>query len=283
MKKFLIVVLSLGMLLLSACSASDPYVDSQPSAIAGALAPEESGAHQTESENPEKEAEDISSFRNSKENDREKPESEKQDTDIASQAQNTDGSSKTASDSSSSEREPARQQEEAPARQKHTEPEQPPTPPVIKNAGASDTQAVADKVLQYINQHRSVSAVKLSGLTKYAQYRSKQLVSNFAHDTNDQRAAATALQYGEYIDPSQFGGIGTPYYRAGAREAIVKSGCNGTVEQVAENLAGLVHNSSGHWAYIGSSEYSYIAVGVTYEGGMWYCDIAVAEENTDEY
>ena len=119
------------------------------------------------------------------------------------------------------------------------------------------------------------------GQRPYAEYRSRQLIRNFAHDTNDERAAATALQYGEYVDPSAYGGSGEPYYRANAGEAIAKAGYVGTVDEVAYRLATLVRNSAEHWCYIGSAEYGYIAVGVTYESGMWYCDIAVAAENTD--
>ena len=66
-----------------------------------------------------------------------------------------------------------------------------------------------------------------------------------------------------------------------SREAIAKAGYVVTVDSVAKQLANLVKNSSGHWAYVGSDEYPYIAVGVTYESGMWYCDIAMARENTD--
>lgn len=119
------------------------------------------------------------------------------------------------------------------------------------------------------------------GCYSYAEYRSRQLIRNFAHDTNDERAAATALQYGEYVDPSVYGGSGEPYYRANASEAIAKAGYVGTVDEVAYRLATLVRNSAEHWCYIGSAEYGYIAVGVTYESGMWYCDIAVTAENTD--
>lgn len=74
---------------------------------------------------------------------------------------------------------------------------------------------------------------------------------------------------------------GEPYYESGAREAIAKGGYVGTIDEVAKRLADLVKNSAGHWAYVGSSEYSYIAVGITYESGMWYCDIAMARVNTD--
>ena len=157
------------------------------------------------------------------------------------------------------------------------------TVPTEPRAGKNDTAAVAQRVLEYINQYRSSPATRLSGLTEYAQYRSRQLVSNFAHSTADQRAAATALQYGEYVDPSVFGGSGQPYYRANAREAIAKAGYVGTIDEVAMKLATLVKNSPNHWNYIGDSQYCYIAVGVTYESDMWYCAITVASENTDEY
>ena len=169
--------------------------------------------------------------------------------------------------------------------QKEPETTNPPaeTVPTEPRAGKNDTAAVAQRVLEYINQYRSSPATRLSGLTEYAQYRSRQLVSNFAHSTADQRAAATALQYGEYVDPSVFGGSGQPYYRANAREAIAKAGYVGTIDEVAMKLATLVKNSPNHWNYIGDSQYCYIAVGVTYESGMWYCAITVASENTDEY
>ena len=168
----------------------------------------------------------------------------------------------------------------------NTETTQPPaeeTAPEEPRAGKNDAAAVARRVLEYINQYRSSPATRLSGLTEYAQYRSRQLVSNFAHDTADQRAAATALQYGEYVDPSVFGGSGQPYYRANAREAIAKAGYVGTIDEVAMKLATLVKNSPNQWNYIGDSQYCYIAVGVTYESDMWYCAITVTLENTDEY
>lgn len=155
------------------------------------------------------------------------------------------------------------------------------TPASKPSATAADTKAVADKVLEYINSYRSSPATKLSGLTGYAEYRSRQLIGNFAHDTADERAAATALKYGSYIDPALYGIEGTPYYTVNAREAIAKAGYTGTVDEVAESLAKLVKNSQSHWKYIGDSAYQYIGVGITYESGMWYCDIAVAAENTD--
>lgn len=157
--------------------------------------------------------------------------------------------------------------------------------PTVPQASASDCKTIASKIVEYVNAYRSeegvAAATVLPGLTTYAEYRSRQLISNFAHDTADERAAATALQYGEYVDPPLYGMTGDPYYTANAREAIAKAGYSGTADDVARKLANLVHSSSSHWNYVGGSEYGYIAVGVTYESGIWYCDIAVARTNTD--
>lgn len=156
--------------------------------------------------------------------------------------------------------------------------------PVIK-ATTSDCSLIADKIIEYINAFRVQegvgSAIKLSGLTEYAEYRSRQLVTNFAHDTADERAAATALRYGEYIEPSLYGMTGEPYYTVNAREAIVKTSFGGTVDDVAKHIARVAKNSSGHWDYVGGENYQYIAVGITYENGNWYCCIAMSRKNTD--
>lgn len=155
----------------------------------------------------------------------------------------------------------------------------------IIKASASDCSLIADKIIEYINAFRVQegvgSAIKLSGLTKYAEYRSRQLVTNFAHDTTDERAAATALKYGEYIEPSLYGMTGKPYYTANAREAIAKTSFGVTVDDVAKHIARMAKNSSDHWNYVGGEKYQYIAVGITYESGNWYCCIAMSRENTD--
>lgn len=156
-----------------------------------------------------------------------------------------------------------------------------PTPVAVLNADGADCERIASKVIEYINSYRSNKLTCLSGLTEYAKYRSRQLVTNFSHDTFDERAAATALQYGTYIDPILYGIEGEPYYVSGANEAIVMTAYIGTVDEVAMQIANLIRNSSSHWSYVGSSEYKYIAVGVTFESGMWYCDVAVTKENTD--
>ena len=160
-----------------------------------------------------------------------------------------------------------------------------PTTPMVIKATASDSAEIADRIVAYINEYRyeagSCNATNLPGLAKYAEYRSKQLVTNFNHDTLDERAAATALQYGQYIQPELYGISGEPYYTANAREAIFKTTFGGTVDAVAKHIAQMARNSADHWSYVGNPEYSYIAVGITYESGTWYCCLAVSTVNTD--
>lgn len=310
MKKLLAILLVLSMLLLCACSASDSSGNSSPSGGDNPDSSYTTTISQTESEDT---LESRSTAEEGPENssdttsvsDRDEKYQEGNDPGVkpgSNQSQSTTGkdnpketlpSQSSGDDNSSESSKPTEMTKPTETTKPQTEPTQkepettqPPaeeTVPEEPRAGRNDTAAVAQRVLEYINQYRSSPATRLSGLTEYAQYRSRQLVSNFAHDTADQRAAATALQYGEYVDPSVFGGSGQPYYRANAREAIAKAGYVGTIDEVAMKLATLVKNSPNHWNYIGDSQYCYIAVGVTYESDMWYCAITVASENTDEY
>lgn len=155
--------------------------------------------------------------------------------------------------------------------------------PKPDNATAEDSAEIAQLVIKYINEYRTEqgtsAAVYLPGLTRYAEYRSRQIIADFSHNTRDERAAATALQYGEYIEPALYGMNGEPYYTAGAGEAIAKAGYVGTTDYVASSLAALIRNSAKHWCYIGAAEYQYIGVGITFESGMWYCDVAMTREN----
>ena len=268
MKKLLILSCALTFCLtLAACHTTDSADSSVPSEIPGSAIANESSARQTEPE---------SSLEESRTSQDTAVTSDPTESEITAPAKPADPMSTTEPES-----EKAPESTTPPQTEPENEPAKPPSEPGKAYAGAEDARTVADKVLEYINSFRTSSAVKLPGLTSYAEYRSRQLIGNFAHDTNDERAAATALRYGEYVDPSVYGGSGEPYYRANANEAIAKAGYVGTVDEVAYKLATLVRNSAEHWCYIGSAEYGYIAVGVTYESGMWYCDIAVAAENTD--
>lgn len=300
MKKHFIIIFILSLVLLTACSAQNSLENSSPSAIdipdsphTGAISQSDietvSESRSEAEESPENSAETASvSDRYGKNQLNNDPGTVKhQDKNNISGSENPKGilpSQSLDDDSSdvSSKSTETTTPQTTPAESKQEKTESTTVSPVAY-AGNNDTDAVAQKVLEYINGYRSSPATMLSGLTEYAKYRSRQIVSNFAHDTADQRAAATALRYGEYVDPSVFGGSGQPYYRSNAREAIAKAGYVGTVDEVALKLANLVKNSTNHWKYIGDSQYCYIAVGVTYESGMWYCAVTVAAENTDEY
>lgn len=300
MKRLVLFILTLNLMLLSACSVSDPPETTPPSETHGVEDHEFIDSSQTESqESSENQDTEMAGPESIAASDRNEIKEGSTTSDAAPEPGHT-SVDEPQSNSNQSAPPPQTQNQSQPvvvpdipksSNTPEPKPQEttPPAEPVQSkepNAGASDEQAVADAVLAYINQYRteqgSSPAVKLSGLAEYARYRSEQLISNFAHDTDDERAAATALQYGDYIDPALFGITGDPYYTVNAREAIAKGGYSGTVDNVAKSLAQLVKNSAGHWSYVGSSEYGYIAVGVTYRSGMWYCDIAMARENTDE-
>ena len=309
MKKLLSFILIIGILLLAGCSTPDSTGSSSPSgsdipdsSYTSSVSQTGTGDYLEDENSAEESSEDAPdatsvSDRDSKgqenndpgtgksEGTTKKPESSDIPKETLPPQSSGDGNSSESSKPNETTKPTETTKPQTEPTQKEPETTNPPaeTVPTEPRAGKNDTAAVAQRVLEYINQYRSSPATRLSGLTEYAQYRSRQLVSNFAHSTADQRAAATALQYGEYVDPSVFGGSGQPYYRANAREAIAKAGYVGTIDEVAMKLATLVKNSPNHWNYIGDSQYCYIAVGVTYESGMWYCAITVASENTDEY
>ena len=314
MKKLLCLFLIIGILLLAGCSTPDSSGNSSPSgsdipdsSYTSSVSQTGTGDYLEDENSAEESSEDASdatsvSDRDGKDREKNDPGTgksegttkETESSDIPKDSlpsQSSDDNNSSENQKPSENTNPVSKPTETKSPQtepteSNTETTQPPaeeTSPEEPRAGKNNAAAVAQRVLEYINQYRSSPATRLSGLTEYAQYRSRQLVSNFAHDTADQRAAATALQYGEYVDPSVFGGSGQPYYRANAREAIAKAGYVGTIDEVAMKLAMLVKNSPNHWNYIGDSQYCYIAVGVTYESDMWYCAITVTLENTDEY
>lgn len=162
------------------------------------------------------------------------------------------------------------------------------TPPETKpetptNATAADTKAVADRVIYYLNRARanigSGELKRLPRLTGYAEYRSSQLPSNFAHDISDWFAAAKATGYGKFTDMSEYGSDG--YYDIGAQEAIAMAGIVGSADKIGECLAQIIIESHRHWPYVGSDEMKYTGVGVTCVDDLWYTCIMVT--TTDEY
>mgnify|MGYP004559185445 FL=1 len=160
------------------------------------------------------------------------------------------------------------------------------TPPEIKpempaNATAADTKAVADRVIYYLNKAQadigSGELKRLSRLTGYAEYRSSQLPSNFAHDISDWFTAAKATGYGRYTEMPD----GSGSYDIGAQEAIAMAGVVGSADKIGQQLAQIIIESSRHWPYVGSDDMKYTGVGVTCVGDLWYTAIMVT--TTDEY
>lgn len=138
---------------------------------------------------------------------------------------------------------------------------------------------VAAYAAQYINQYRGSPCTVLSGMSQVAQYRASQLTWNYGHSTADKRAALAAFEYGRYIDATEFGDdASNSYWEADSAEAICAGFYGTDAESMGKKIADLIRNSSGHWNYISSSEYSYIGVGVEYREGSqygWYCCVMV--------
>lgn len=151
-----------------------------------------------------------------------------------------------------------------------------------------DAKVVAERIVEYINQYRTeqgaATATILPGLTEYCELRAVQLITNFAHDTTDQRSAAAELQYGRYVDWSEYGIEGEGYdnyYTAECREAIGKGNWGGTADEIAKTVATGFRNSANHWRYVGDGKYTYIGVGIIYHTASckWYCCVCVSDIN----
>lgn len=152
---------------------------------------------------------------------------------------------------------------------------------VVVRADPSDVEML---VAQYVNQQRNsegaASMTVLSELTQVARYRSVQIIQNFAHANS--ATVCTELKYGEFVDMTQYGmSESDSYYQGYNREALAKGNWGGTAEEIAQKIATGFKNSSSHWKYLSSNEYSYMAVGCTYDEAtsMWYCCICVSAKN----
>ena len=160
-----------------------------------------------------------------------------------------------------------------------TEPEPETTSPAATEINYEFKRQVAAYAVQYINAYRGIPCTVLSGMSQVAQYRAAQLTWNYGHSTADKRAALAAFEYGRYIDATEFGDdASNSYWEADSAEAICAGFYGSDPEAMGKKIADLICNSSGHWSYISSSEYSYIGVGVEYREGSeygWYCCVMV--------
>ena len=128
-----------------------------------------------------------------------------------------------------------------------------------------DTADIERLVIEKINAYRiaqgDTAATMLPGLTEVARFRADELTTNFSH--TDIRNACKKLKYGEFVDMTLYGMTAEDsYYQGYNRKAIGKGDWFGTAESLSDQIADGFHHSKGHWAYVGSSKYPYIAVGI---------------------
>ena len=145
-------------------------------------------------------------------------------------------------------------------------------------APADIERLVIEKVNAYRIAQGDTAATMLPGLTEVARYRANELTENFSHTSP--RDACGVLKYGEFVDMTLYGlTTEDSYYQGYSREAIGMGDWFGTAESMSDRIADGFHHSKGHWSYVGSSKYPYIAVGVTKANGKWYVCICMSEEN----
>lgn len=145
-----------------------------------------------------------------------------------------------------------------------------------------DAPEIAKRVIKYLNDYRvKEGTFKLVQGTKemqaFADLRSQQLVKNFAHDDDDTLAAVKKLNYGEFWSD------GWVQAFSESTEAIYMSYTSGEIDEVAKSIVDGFHGSKRHWAYLGNvdheyEELKYVAVGLTYNKGFWYCAIWMDSE-----
>ncbi|PWL99372.1 MAG: hypothetical protein DBY04_01875 [Clostridiales bacterium] len=145
-----------------------------------------------------------------------------------------------------------------------------------------DPADIEKLVIEKINDYRiaqgDTAATMLPGLTEVARYRANELTENFSHTSP--RDACNELKYGEFVDMALYGLTAEDsYYQGFNREAIGMGDWFGTAESMSDRIADGFHHSKGHWSYVGSSKYPYIAVGVTKANVKWYVCICMSEEN----
>ena len=158
------------------------------------------------------------------------------------------------------------------------------TEPATAEFSRSDVEAA---LLKYINQYRGTPLTRLSGMSKVARERSKQITSRFDHITKDIRTAHAKYEYGELVDMTVHGlPESENYYSSHTGEAIAYCGQSWDVEsadEMGQILAQQLKDSSGHWSYVGSSSNVYCGIGCTKVntdwGTVWYVCVMVGSTN----
>lgn len=287
--KRIFLILAAILILLTGCNNSTELSDTPTESTPAIVITETVTTPTTENEDPKgttDNADAASSFSASKETVTTEHEETISETKPTATEQPTQTEKKETTSTTPTETEPSvtdtEQQENEP---KDTEPpittEEPVIIPEVKQPSASEIEA---KTAEYINQYRlaqgDTQTVILPGLTAVAEYRAKQLITNFSH--TDSADACTALKYGEFVDMTLYGcDTSANYYQGYNREAIAKGNWGGTADEIAQRIATGFKNSSKHWNYVGSSEYGYMAVGAVYDSATssWYVCICMSSKN----
>ena len=144
-----------------------------------------------------------------------------------------------------------------------------------------DPTEIERLIIEKINTYRiaqgDVAATMLPGLTEVARYRANELTSNFEYRA--EQHVSTELKYGQYIDLAPYGMLIDSYYKGYSREAIGMGDWFGTAESMSDRIADGFYHSKKHWIYVGSSDYTYIALGITKANNKWYVCILMSDEN----
>lgn len=120
--------------------------------------------------------------------------------------------------------------------------------------------------------------IKKLVIEKTNAYRANELTTTFSHTSNHD--VCKESKYVEFVDMTLYGITAEDsYYQGCNRETIGMGDWFDTAESMSDRIADGFHHSKGHWVYVGSSEYPYIAVGVTKANGKWYVCVCMSEKN----
>jgi len=288
--KRIFLILAVILILLTGCNNSTELSDAPTESTLAIVTTETVTTPTTENEDPKGKtdnADAASSFSASKETEMTEPEETVSETkpSVTTEQPATTEKKETASTTPAETKPSVTTTEPQKTQPKETEP--PVTtedPAVISEVKRPSASEIESKTAEYINQYRlaqgDTQTVILPGLTVVAEYRAKQLITDFSH--SDSADACTALQYGEFVDMTLYGcDASANYYQGYNREAIAKGNWGGTADEIAQRIADGFKNSSKHWNYVGSSEYGYMAVGTVYDSATssWYVCICMSSKN----
>lgn len=267
MKKIILFLLSCGLIVCSGCSEAKPPTEIPPTTVSEA-AITETTPQKSETEPTEKEKEPLPT------------ESKAQATEPTT---TTTAPIKTVTENQKEETKTTVKEIVPPSKSTEEKKEEPPKEEEIY-VGIQwpevDPKDIERLVIEKVNAYRiaqgDTAATMLPGLTEVARYRANELTVNFEH--RGEQHVCTELKFGEYIDLAPYGLPEESYYHGYSREAIGMGDWFGTAESMAERIADGFHHSKGHWSYVGSSKYPYIAVGVTKANDNWYVCILMSDK-----